>query len=131
MACRISPEHIDHLEPNEIFVFGSNVQGSHAGGAARFAVEHFGAIEGLGVGAQGQAYAIPTMSGSVDKIRVYVDNFTHYAKMNYTQTFYVTKIGCGRAGYKPEEIAPLFLEASKLDNVLLPKEFVDVIERIR
>jgi len=94
-------------------------------------VEHFGAIEGLGVGAQGQSYAIPTMSGSVDKIRVYVNNFIHYARMNCTQTFYVTKIGCGRAGYKPEDIAPLFAEAMKLDNVWLPREFVEILENTR
>ena len=40
---RITPDYITRLEPNEIFVFGSNLAGFHGGGAARIAYEHFGA----------------------------------------------------------------------------------------
>ena len=79
---RITPDNIQELAPNEIFVFGSNLQGWHGGGAARIAVDKFGAIEGLGVGPQGQCYAIPTMQGPVESIKPYVDHFIRYAKLN-------------------------------------------------
>lgn len=79
-AGRYTPEHITTLNPDEIFVFGSNLAGMHGGGAARAAVRYFGAIMGQGVGIQGQSYAIPTMHGGVDKIAPYVDQFIEYAK---------------------------------------------------
>ena len=126
---RITPDNIQELAPNEIFVFGSNLQGWHGGGAARIAVDKFGAIEGLGVGPQGQCYAIPTMQGPVESIKPYVDHFVRYAKLNGNQVFLVTKIGCGIAGFTVEEIAPLFAEATKLSNIKLPREFWEVIEK--
>lgn len=128
MNRRVTPENITELKPNEVFVFGSNLQGWHGGGAARYAVEHFGAIEGLGTGPQGQCYAIPTMEGPVDTIKPYVDHFIRYAKLNGGQIFYVTKIGCGIAGFTVEEIAPLFADALKIDNIYLPNEFYDVLK---
>ena len=66
---RITPERISNLRPGEIFVFGSNLAGMHGGGAARIAVDRFGAIMGQGVGLQGQSYAIPTMQGGVNTIQ--------------------------------------------------------------
>ena len=126
---RITPDNIQELAPNEIFVFGSNLQGWHDGGAARIAVDKFGAIEGLGVGPQGQCYAIPTMQGPVESIKPYVDHFVRYAKLNGNQVFLVTKIGCGIAGFTVEEIAPLFAEATKLSNIKLPREFWEVLEK--
>ena len=72
---RISSSHITRLAPNEVFVFGSNLQGMHGGGAARMAYEHFGAVWGQGVGLYGQSYAIPTMHGGVEAIKPYVDEF--------------------------------------------------------
>ena len=126
---RITPDHITELAPNEIFVFGSNLQGWHGGGAARTAVDKFGAIEGLGVGPQGQCYAIPTMQGPVELIKPYVNHFIRYAKLNGNQVFFVAKIGCGIAGFEVEEIAPLFAEAKKLSNIKLPKEFWEVLEK--
>ena len=77
---RISPRWIDSLEENEIFVFGSNLQGMHGGGAARVAHEKFGAVWGEGIGLQGQSYAIPTMHGGVDAIAPYVNDFIAFAK---------------------------------------------------
>lgn len=77
---RITPEWIDSLKENEVFVFGSNLAGMHGGGAARVARLRFGAIMGQGVGMQGQSYGIPTMQGGVDTIRPYVDEFINYAK---------------------------------------------------
>lgn len=125
---KITPDFISSLEPNEIFVFGSNLRGIHAGGAARIAVERFGAEMGNGVGIQGQCYAIPTMQGGVETIKPYVDEFIKYAKNNFDKKFLVTPIGCGIAGFDPEDIAPLFKEAIGLSNVYLPQSFVDVLE---
>lgn len=87
-AGRYTPVHITTLNPDEIFVFGSNLAGMHGGGAARAAVRYFGAIMGQGVGIQGQSYAIPTMHGGVDKIAPYVDQFIEYAKKHPQQTFW-------------------------------------------
>lgn len=124
---RISPAVIEHLQPNEIFVFGSNLQGMHGGGAARAAYRKFGAIMGCGVGLQGQSYAIPTMQGGVETIRPYVDDFIAFARTHRELKFLVTRIGCGIAGFRDEEIAPLFRAALHEPNIYLPQEFVDCL----
>ena len=121
-----TPERITGLKPNEIFVFGSNLAGSHGGGAARIAHKHFGAIWGKGVGLQGRSYAIPTMQGGVETIKPYVDDFIAFAKSHPERFFYVTRIGCGIAGFRDCEIAPLFAEAVGIDNICLPESFVAV-----
>ena len=118
---RTTPEFITSLKPNEIFVFGSNLQGMHGGGAARAAYNKFGAVWGQGVGLQGQSYGIPTMQGGVETIRPYVDEFIDFAKEHPELTFLVTRIGCGIAGFKDEEISPLFETAHDLENVVLPE----------
>ena len=118
-----TPDFIESLLPNEIFVFGSNLAGQHGGGAARIAYEKFGAIYGQGVGLQGQSYAIPTMQGGVETIKPYVDEFINFAKEHPELHFYVTRIGCGIAGFRDEEIAPLFKEVVDLDNVSIPESF--------
>ena len=118
---RTTPEFITELQPGEIFVFGSNLQGMHGGGAARVAYRNFGAVMGQGVGLQGQSYAIPTMQGGVETIRPYVDEFIAFAKEHPELTFLVTRIGCGIAGFTDEEIAPLFAEAQSVDNIVLPE----------
>ena len=123
-----TPERISKLNPNEIFVFGSNLAGMHGGGAAWIAHERFGAIMGQGVGLQGQSYAIPTMQGGVETIKPYVDEFIEFASKHPEYKFLVTKIGCGIAGFRVEEIAPLFAEAIDMDNVILPEDFVEVIQ---
>ena len=120
---RVTPEFIRSLGANEIFVFGSNLQGAHGGGAARIAFEQFGAIMGQGVGLQGQSYAIPTMQGGVNTIKPYVDEFIAFAKQHPELTFLVTKIGCGIAGFRADEIAPLFAGAVNVENVHLPQDF--------
>lgn len=121
---QFTPEIITKLQPNEIFVFGSNLAGMHQRGAARIALEKFGAVYGKGVGMQGASYAIPTMQGGVETIKPYVDEFIQFAKQHQEFTFLVTKIGCGIAGFKEHEIAPLFSEAIKVKNIVLPREFV-------
>ena len=124
---RITPQYITSLREGEIFVFGSNKEGLHGGGAARIAYEEFGAEWGVGVGMTGQCYAISTMDGCIDIIRKHVDDFTAYAKAHPELTFLVTRIACGIAGWRDSEIAPLFKEASTLDNVTLPEEFWDAL----
>ena len=109
-----TPEKIDRLAENEVFVFGSNLAGFHGGGAARAAMNLFGAVWGQGVGLQGQCYAIPTMQGAVETIKPYVDEFIEFAKTHPGLFFYVTRIGCGIAGFRDEDIAPLFKEAVHL-----------------
>lgn len=131
MSREYTPENITHLGPDDIFVFGSNLAGMHSGGAARVAFDKFGAVWGQGVGIQGQTYAIPTMQGGVETIKPYVDDFIKLAREWDQNTFYVTRIGCGIAGFTDEEIAPLFDEAYHLYNVRLPKSFAEIIERKR
>ena len=131
---RISAKYIDKLADNEIFVFGSNTQGAHGGGAARTAMS-WGAIYGQAFGLQGKTFAIPTVDYtkrgkmSVETIKGYVDRFLDFAKENKDKKFLVTEIGCGIAGFKVSDIAPLFKEVLKdeYDNVYLPKSFVDYL----
>ena len=125
---RVTPDFITSLKPNEVFVFGSNLAGMHGGGAARIAHLYFGAVMGNGDGIQGQSYAIPTMQGGVDTIRPYVDKFIAYAKQHPDQHFLVTRIGCGIAGFSPDEIAPLFAEAAAVENISLPEDFWEEIQ---
>ncbi len=123
-----TPDMISALAENEIFVFGSNLAGAHAGGAARVAHVRFGAVWGQGVGLQGQSYAIPTMQGGVETIKPYVDEFVSFAAEHKEYKFLVTRIGCGIAGFTPDEVAPLFVGALNLENVILPRDFVEVLE---
>ena len=110
MKRRIAPDRISELENYEIFVFGSNLQGSHGGGAAAIAARRFGAIWGQGVGLQGQSYGIPTMHGGIEEIEPYVDEFIAFAKENPDFDFLVTRIGCGIAGFSEEDICEIFEE---------------------
>lgn len=128
MNARYTPERITELKANEVFVFGSNLSGYHGGGAARIAMEKFGAIWGQGVGLQGQSYGIPTMQGGVETIKPYVDEFIGFAKAHPELTFLVTRIGCGIAGFRDDEIAPLFAEAIAVENIILPQSFVEICQ---
>ena len=118
-----TPENITELKENEIFVFGSNKKGHHAGGAAKTAVEKFGAIEGQGEGLQGQSYAIPTM-GTMKKLSEGVTRFLVFAEKNKDKKFFVTKIGCGIAGKNEKNIKKLF--ENKSVNVILPKGWATI-----
>ena len=124
-----TPERIIELKSNEIFVFGSNLAGAHGGGAARLAYNRFGAIWGQGVGLQGKSYAIPTMQGGVETIKPYVDEFIEFTTNHPEYKFLVTRIGCGIAGFSADEIAPLFMKAIDLENVILPQDFVEVLTK--
>lgn len=128
MNTRITPNHITELKPNEIFVFGSNLQGYHGGGAARLAMNKWGAVWGQGTGLQGQTYAIPTMQGGTETIRPYIDQFIKFAQNDPERTFLVTEIGCGIAGFRPADIAPLFKNAINIPNIWLPQRFWKILQ---
>lgn len=124
-------EHITRLQPNEIFVFGSNYAGRHGKGAALTALRKFGARAGQGTGLMGQSYGIATKGWRLDvlplhSIGVQVARFLRVAAANPELRFLVTEIGCGLAGYKPRDIAPFFRGAPP--NVILPASFVRVLE---
>lgn len=112
---------------NSIFVFGSNLKGRHGAGAALHARQHHGAVYGAWVGRTGNAYAIPTKDStlrplSLAAIKCYVADFLLYAAIHEDLEFNVTRIGCGLAGYKDEDIAPMFASATR--NCKLPQEWV-------
>jgi O-acetyl-ADP-ribose deacetylase (regulator of RNase III) len=119
---RVASDRIAELGENEIFVFGSNIQGAHGGGAAWFAHKTFGAEWGVGEGLTGRTYALPTMEGEAS-LKNAVEHFIACAKQHPELTFLVTAVGCGIAGYTPKEVAPLFKEATSLENVYLPQVF--------
>jgi hypothetical protein len=128
---RTTPENITVLNDNEVFVFGSNLKGIHGAGAARAALS-WGATVGVGYGLRGQTFAIPTKDHfietlSVELISECVESFISFAESTPELTYLVTEIGCGLAGYSPEDIAPLFKKASEIKNIHLPERFWKVI----
>lgn len=137
---KYTPENVVNLDENEIFVFGSNEAGIHGAGAARIAFLKFGAEMGLGNGLSGNSYAIPTKDRNVetlslDKVKSYIEEFIGFVLNHQNLTFYLTKIGCGLAGFTIEEIKNIFwevieeyrTESSKEQylpsNLIIPKEF--------
>lgn len=123
---------ITELKEDEIFVFGSNEAGIHGAGAAKYAKEKFGATIGVGRGLTGQCYALPTKDKNIKRlpissIRNNVEEFIEVVKNTPEKRFLLTSIGCGYAGYAPEEIAPLFLKAKNLPNLYFPKSFYHVL----
>ena len=131
MKDRTTNEKITGLTGNQIFVFGSNLAGIHGAGAA-YAATKWGAAYGKGEGHAGWTYAIPTKDRDIStlpphEIRQYVTRFAKYAEAHPEMTFLVIEIGCGLAGLTPEQVAPMFAEAAKLDNVHLPARFWTVL----
>lgn len=134
---KLSPEKIEKLKPNEVFVFGSNEAGIHGAGAASLALICFGAKMGEGIGHYGQSYAIPTKDDRIKtlnlgKIKKYINDFIDYAKRRKELNFLVTEIGCGLAGYTPVQIAPMFkrVKDEKIENIFLPSRFIKVIKNL-
>ena len=124
---RITPTPIVELKKDEVFVFGSNIKGLHTGGAAKQALK-WGAQMGVASGPMGDTYAIPTVKVTgLDAVERYVSQFIKYVEGNDHITFYVTAIGCGSAGFSPEQIAPLFRDCIDLPNVYLPESFWRVL----
>lgn len=127
-----TPDYIDRLLPNQIFVFGSNVLGYHTGGASRTARKKFGAVWGQAEGLQGQSYAIPVDFGrgirKDTEVKASVEKFIAFAKEHEQLFFFVTRIGCGIGGYRDDEMAQFFKDALDVRNICLPKSFVDVLK---
>jgi hypothetical protein len=124
--------HIDGTTPNsdDIFVFGSNLSGIHGAGAAKEAFMHFGAIWKRGIGLHGQSYAIPTKDQhietlSLDVIQIYVQDFIRITFEHPKKNFFVTRIGCGLAGYEDWQIAPMFRGTP--DNCNYPIQWIEYI----
>ncbi len=144
MKERTTPEIVTELKPNQVFVYGSNSKGINAGGAARIAEIHFGAIRGKSKGEHGKSYAIETLKcfddfegkpfmlskKTLEEIRVDVVEFAKHARSNPNKTYLVTEIGCGIAGFKIEEMANLFLVCTLIDNIHLPRRFWNHIKDI-
>lgn len=129
----ITPENIQKLQRNQIFVFGSNLAGRHGAGAALLA-RQWGAIDGIGEGLAGQTYAIPTKDFKLNtlpllKINECVARFFRVAEQNQDLHFLVTAIGCGLAGYFPKDIAPMFHWFLSMENVSLPESFLQVVQK--
>ena len=126
-----TPDYIDCLLPNQIFVFGSNSLGYHTGGASGTARKKFGAVWGQPEGLQGQCYAIPVDFGKGvrkdSEVKASIDRFLAFTKDHLELFFFVTRIGCGMGGYRDEEIAQFFKDALNLNNVCLPKSFVEAL----
>ena len=121
----VTPDFIQTLRDNEIFVFGCRRSGRHWEGAAAFALENFGAKFGQGEGPQGQSYAIATAGVGLKRIQKVVDRFIKYAQEHPEKQFLVNRIGCGLGGWRVWQIAPLFRKAAVLNNIALPQEFWD------
>ena len=125
---RTTPDEIKKLEQEQIFVFGSNLSGRHGKGAAKTALG-WGAKWGQAAGLQGRTYGIPTKDASIrrtltiDEIKPFVDDFIEFAKTRKDLIFLVTEVGCGLAGLKPKDVAPLFIKAVDVENIHLPEKF--------
>ena len=131
MEKKLTPDNIQELTENQIFVFGSNMNGNHAGGAARLAVEKFGAVMGQAEGMQGHSYAIPTLDKDMQKITeeeliISLGNLRHFANEHPEKEFLLTAIGTGIAGFDTNYMAYMILRANLPDNVTLPKEFTKI-----
>ena len=121
---RFTPDKVERLSNCEIFVFGSNLEGRHMGGAARFAYQKFGAEWGVGDGPTGQCYAIPTMHGGLEDIRPYAEKFIAYAKAHPMNRFLLTRVGCGIAGFKDSDMAQLFEDVLDIPNIAYPRQWL-------
>ena len=132
---KFTPDYIDSLKPDQVFVFGSNLIGYHSGGASMMAMQRFGAVWGQAEGPQGQCYAIPVdiRGEAIDNVSIYmkrhIDRFISYAKSHKNKIFLVLKVGCGAAGFDEEFMAPFFKEVLEMDNVCLPKSFVEILQK--
>lgn len=129
---RVAEQIVTTLKEDEIFVFGSNLMGAHGGGAAFFAQKHFGAKTGVAVGHTGDCYALPTLSKTYEKLELeyiqsQVNDLIKHAFIRPRKTYVVTEIGCGIAGFSPEDIAPMFKNAIGVENIKLPERFWTIL----
>ena len=128
-----TPDRIETLENNQVYVFTSNIIGFHSGDTSLIAIHRFGAIWGQAEGPQGHCYAIPAdiRGEAIDNVSTYlkrhIGKFLDYARQHQEQIFLVTKIGCGTAGFDEDFIAPFFSDALRMNNICLPKSFYEYL----
>jgi hypothetical protein len=134
---KYTPENITALEQKEIFIFGSNSEGQHYGGAARVAHDMFFAEWGVGRGLTGLCYALPTLYHptttsepgamlklSLEELDLEFEYLFDCINRHPDYTFYLTKVGCGIAGFSIEEIKEIFKKHYKEEkNLIYPIEF--------
>lgn len=132
MINRITPDNITSVKEGEVIVVGTNAEGRHGKGAALFAKQNAGAIQGQARGLMGQTYGIVTKknwriekSSTLGEIQLEVEDFIKFAHSHPELIFKVVKLGCSLAGYSVQEIAPLFRRAQFIKNIHLPVEFWD------
>lgn len=132
---KVTPEKIETLKANEVFVFSGNLAGAYLFGTSRIATA-WGAVRSIRFGMSGRTYAIPVIDADLktklplSKIKIYVDHFIDEAKAHEKRVYLVTPIGVGLGVYRPSEIAPLFAECLEMDNVSLPRQFLKVLKEI-
>ena len=124
LSNRCTPENITSLDSNEVFVFGSKPNGHHKSGAAKIALEKFGAEEGKGNGFSGQSYAIPVHKEKTSKMDKAVKEFIAFANTHPDKRFMVIPVGRGKAGMDVRQVAEMFSYAIRFDNILLPRDFI-------
>jgi hypothetical protein len=132
MIIKVTDENTNTLKENEVFIFGSNLAGVHGAGAALHAKNNFGAVQGVGEGLTGQCYALPTKNKNIEilpltEINKAVQTLREFISNNGDKFFIITAVGCGLAGYKPKDIAPMFESFIGFDNISLPQSFIDII----
>lgn len=133
LGARVTKDWITEVDINQVFVFGSNLDGRHGAGAALLAKEVFGAEQGKGEGQYGHSYALPTCNENIkplplEEIRKHIRTFCVFAREHMENQYLVTEIGCGLAGYTPKDIAPLFPDMiMSTGNVSLPASFWEVL----
>lgn len=132
---KFTPENITELKENEIIVIGTNLAGIHGAGAAKFAHKRFGLKLGFGEGLDenSKCYAFPTKDEDIETLPLHVIkdkvlNLYSCAASNPNKIFLLTKVGCGLAGYKCEEIAEQFRNHKYIpENIIFPREFAEII----
>lgn len=129
LESRCTPDFITELGSKEIFVFGSKPDGNHLGGAAKIALERFGAKIGKGEGYSGNSYAIPVHRYKSELMEVAIKRFIDFARTRPELIFYVLPIGCGQAKMKTETIAKMFKPAIEVKNILLPAIFIKSLRK--
>lgn len=125
----VDPRHEHKQGDDRVFVFGSNTLGIHGAGAAAYAHRKLGAEIGVGEGPTGRTYALPTCYQpgepvTLQELAVYIDNFFSYAKLNPQQRFFVSKVGCGIAGFDENDVAYIFHELGVPDNCDIPPDWM-------
>ena len=139
-----TPDYIEDLHPSEVFVFGSNANGEHIGGAANMAFQRFGAVWGVGEGLRGNSYALPTLDRNMRRVSTGALAYSfkllfREVDANPEMVFLLTKVGCGIAGYGLNEVASVFWSALRdfyegrwstrvgclPENLVIPEMFYD------